>query len=143
LPAGSAKLTSRPFPAVDQGPQRADDVAVLDEHDWPSLGVRHRLGPGQEVVAGGDESGNVGAGVGPPGAGDIGVDGAHLAGEGSADGGGVGIRGYPEPGGGIHDLVNHVTLLAELGRGRDDVRAGPAPEVFSGPFARLSARAGI
>jgi hypothetical protein len=91
LASGSAKLTSRLFAAVDQVPQQADDVAVLNEHDRPALGVGHRPGAGQKVVAGGDESGHFGAGVGLAGAGDIGVDGAHLAGERSPDRVGAGV----------------------------------------------------
>ena len=61
--------------------------------------------PGQEVIAGGDERGDLGAGVALADAGDIGVHGTHLAGERSPDNGGASVGLYPEASGGVHDLV--------------------------------------
>ena len=69
-------MTSGLFAAVDQGAQRAYEVPVLTEHDRPGLRARHRLGLGQELVAGGNEGGDLGAGVAVAGTGYIGVDGA-------------------------------------------------------------------
>ena len=54
---------------------------MLTEHDRPGLRACHRLGLGQELVAGGNEGGDLGAGVAVAGTGYIGVDGADLAGE--------------------------------------------------------------
>ena len=98
---------------------------MLTEHDRPGLGARHRLGAGQELVAGRNEGGDLGAGVALAGTGNIGMDGAHLAGEGGPDRVGAGVGWHPEPSGGIHDLVDHGTPFAELALG-DNVPAGPS-----------------
>jgi hypothetical protein len=82
---------------MQHGSQRTREVVVLEEHD--GLGDQLRVGTSQEAVAGVDESGDFGGGVVVAGPDDVGVHGAHFAGEGSADGSGVGIGGDPEPGG--------------------------------------------
>ncbi len=121
-------MTSGLFAAVDQGAQRAYEVPVLTEHDRPGLRARHRLGLGQELVAGGNEGGDLGAGVAVAGTGYIGVDGAHLAGERGSDRVGAGVGWHPEPSGGIHDPM----IMARPGRraaveeGRTGV-CGPSP----------------
>jgi hypothetical protein len=78
---------------------------MLKEHDRSGFGYRPRAVPGQEVIAGGDEGGDLGARVALAGAGDIWVHGTHLAGERGPDNGGTGVWLYPEPSGGVHDLV--------------------------------------
>ena len=115
-------------------------------------------GAGQELVAGGDEVGDVAGGVGSAGTGDIGVHGAQTTGERGADGGGVGARGHPEAGGRVHDLPimpspredgsrhDGMQPPPEGRRWAAPVAAGsggrPVPKVF-GVSARLSACGGI
>ena len=83
---------------------------MLVEHDRTRVGTRRsRRESGQELVAGGDEVGDVCSGVGSAGSHDIGVHdigvhGMQTAGERGADGGGVGARGHPEAGGRVHDV---------------------------------------
>ncbi len=57
------------------------------------------------MVAGGDEARDIRCGITLAGAGDVGVDSAHLAGERSPDRAGVGVGGHPEPRGCVHDPV--------------------------------------
>ena len=76
---------------------------MLDEHDRPGLGVWHQLGPGQELVPGGNEGSHLGAGVAVAWTGYIGVDSAHLAGERGPDRVGAGVGWHAEPSGRIHD----------------------------------------
>ena len=117
----SGEVASGLFVAVEELPYRAYEVPLLTEHDGPGFWLRSRADPNQQLVAGGDEGCNLGSGV-SVGADDIGVYGAHLAGERDPDGVGVGVGRHPEPGSGIHVLV----IMARPGIERPWGRGGPA-----------------
>ncbi len=152
----SGEVASGLFVAVEELPYRAYEVPLLTEHDGPGFWLRSRADPNQQLVAGGDEGCNLGSGV-SVGADDIGVYGAHLAGERDPDGVGVGVGRHPEPGSGIHDLVimapwhraavgpGWTRCLRGFTRAPDECArpAGPGPSEVSRIAARLLDYAGI
>jgi hypothetical protein len=67
------------------------------------VAARRGRGWGEELVAGGEKVGDVAGGVDPLRSRHVGMHLPELTGEGGADAGGVGVGGYPEAGGRVHD----------------------------------------